>query len=152
MARTQGTGSGTSVDRSLTGLVGEAFECLGRAGGLVFLLAGLTLSEFGAYEGTYTAGWAGTHGNLTVRPCEVSYPSNASRSSRKNRRPVRCEGTFVSENGKSTDSNAGVQVRRRYAQGAELAVQQAEPPTAEGADGGGRKGCRVRTGEPYPVL
>lgn len=133
MARTQGTGSGTGIDRSLTGLVGGAFGRLGRAGGPVFLLAGLVLSGFGAYEGAYAAGWAGTHGTLTVQQCELSYPSNASRSSRKNRRPVRCEGTFVSQDGKSTDSNGGVQVRRRYAQGAELAVQQAEPPTAEGA-------------------
>jgi hypothetical protein len=58
MARTQGTGSGTGIDRSLTGLVGGAFGRLGRAGGLVFLLAGLTLSGFGAYEGAYAAGWA----------------------------------------------------------------------------------------------
>ncbi|WP_369172767.1 hypothetical protein AB5J49_34500 [Streptomyces sp. R28] len=133
MARTQGTGSGTGVDRSLTGLVGRAFGRLGRAGGLVFLIAGLALSGFGAYEGAYAAGWSGTHGTLTVQQCEVSYPSNASRSSRKNRRPVRCEGTFVSEDGKGTDPHAAVQVRRRYAQGTELAVQQAEPPSAEGA-------------------
>ena len=133
MARTQGTGSGTGVDRSLTGLVNGAFGRLGRAGGLVFLLAGLVLSGFGAYEGAYAAGWAGTHGTLTVQQCEVSHPSNASRSSRKNRRPVRCEGTFVSEDGKSTDANAAVQVRQRYAPGAELAVQQTGQPTTEGA-------------------
>jgi hypothetical protein len=136
MARTQGTGSGSGVDRSLTGLVGGAFGRLGRAGGLVFLLAGLVLSGFGAYEGAYAAGWAGTHGTLKVQQCEVGYPGNASRSSRKNRRPVRCEGTFVSENGRSTDAHAAVQVRRRYAQGTELAVQQAEPPTAAGATDG----------------
>ncbi|MGN9761223.1 hypothetical protein [Streptomyces sp. SD31] len=133
MDRTHGTGSGTGVDRSLTGLVGGAFGRLGRAGGLVFLLAGLALSGFGAYEGAYAAGWAGTPGTLTVQQCQVSYPSNASRSSRKNRRPVRCEGTFVSADGKRTDANAAVQVRRQYAQGAELAVQQSDPPTAAGA-------------------
>ncbi|WP_405589910.1 hypothetical protein [Streptomyces sp. NBC_01092] len=133
MARTQGTASGAGVDHSLTGLVGGAFGRLGRAGGLVFLIAGLTVSGFGAYEGVYAAGWAGTRGTLTVQQCEVSYPSNASRSSRKNRRPVRCEGTFVSENGKSTDAGAAVQVRQRYPRGAELAVQQTDAPTAEGA-------------------
>ncbi|TXS53898.1 hypothetical protein EAO75_07180 [Streptomyces sp. uw30] len=133
MARTQGTGRGTGIDRSLTRLVGGAFGRLGRAGGLVFLIAGLTVSGFGAYEGAYAAGWAGTRGTLTVQQCEVSYPSSASRSSRKNRRPVRCEGTFVSEDGKSTDTGAAVQVRQRYARGAELAVQQTDPPTAEGA-------------------
>ncbi|KMS70658.1 hypothetical protein ACM01_30760 [Streptomyces viridochromogenes] len=133
MARTQGTGSGTGAGRSLTGLVGGVFGRLGRAGGLVFLIVGLVLSGFGAYEGAYTAGWAGTRGALTVQQCEVSYPGNASRSSRKNRRPVRCEGTFVSEDGKTTDPDAAVRVRKRYAHGAELAVQQAAPPTAEGA-------------------
>ncbi|KUO14718.1 hypothetical protein [Streptomyces dysideae] len=133
MARTQGTGSGTGADRSLAGLVGRAFGRLGRAGGLVFLLAGLVLSGWGAYEGAYAAGWAGTRGTLTVQQCDVSYPNNASRSSRKNRRPVRCEGTFVSEDGKSTDANAAVQVRQRYAQGTELAVQQAQAPTSDDA-------------------
>jgi hypothetical protein len=126
MARKQGTG----MDRSLAGLVGRAFGRLGRAGGLVFLLAGLALSGWGAYEGAYAAGWAGTHGTLTVERCEVSYPNNASRSSRKNRRPIRCHGTFVSQNGKSKDANAAVQVRQRYAQGTELSVQQTDPPTA----------------------
>lgn len=133
MGRTQGTGSGTGTDRSLTGLVGGAFGRLGRAGGLVFLLAGLALSGWGAYEGAYAAGWAGTQGTLTVQQCEVSYPNNASRSSRKNRRPVRCEGTFVSEDGRSTDAHAAVQVRKRYAAGTELAVQQTEPLTADDA-------------------
>ncbi|NUP17885.1 MAG: hypothetical protein HOZ81_17695 [Streptomyces sp.] len=133
MARTQGTGSGTGVDRSLAGLVGGAFGRLGRAGGLVFLLAGLVVSGWGAYEGAYAAGWAGTHGTLTVQQCDVSYPANASRSSRKNRRPVRCEGTFVSEDGKSTDVHAAVQVRQRHAPGTELAVQQTEPLTAADA-------------------
>ncbi|MEU9049509.1 hypothetical protein AB5J55_31045 [Streptomyces sp. R11] len=135
MARTQGTGSGTGVDRSLAGLLGRAFGRLGRAGGLVFLIAGLGLSGFGAYEGAYAAGWAGTHGTLTVQQCEVSYPNNASRSSRKNRRPVRCEGTFVAEGGKGTDAHAAVQVRQRYVQGTELSVQQTEPPTSEGGTG-----------------
>ncbi|MFI7412242.1 hypothetical protein ACIBU0_26570 [Streptomyces sp. NPDC049627] len=101
--------------------------------GLVFLLAGLALSGWGAYEGAYAAGWAGTRGTLTVNVCEVSYPNNASRSSRKNRRPVRCEGTFVSEDGRSTDAHAAVQVRKRYAAGTELAVQQTEPSTADDA-------------------
>lgn len=133
MAQAQGTGSGTAGDRSLAGLVGRAFGRLGRFGGLVFLLAGFVLSGWGAYEGAYAAGWAGTNGTLTVKQCEVSYPSNASRSSRKNRRPVRCEGTFVSEDGRSTDPNAAVQVRKRYAAGTELAVQQTEPPTAADA-------------------
>ncbi|WP_406413594.1 hypothetical protein [Streptomyces sp. NBC_01614] len=135
MARTQGTGSGTGVDRSLAGLVGRAFGRLGRAGGLVFLIAGLGLSGFGAYEGAYAAGWAGTQGTLTVQQCEASYPNNASRSSRKNRRPVRCEGTFVAEGGRSTDTNAAVQVRQRYAQGTELSVQQTEPPVSDGGTG-----------------
>ncbi|MGW6734147.1 hypothetical protein [Streptomyces sp. NPDC055013] len=135
MARTQGTGNGTGVDRSLAGLLGRAFGRLGRAGGLVFLVAGLGLSGFGAYEGAYAAGWAGTHGTLTVQQCEVSYPNNASRSSRKNRRPVRCEGTFVAEGGKSTDARAAVQVRQRYAQGTELSVQQTSPPASQGGTG-----------------
>ncbi|MER5937509.1 hypothetical protein ABT121_09345 [Streptomyces sp. NPDC001928] len=137
MTRTQvgggGKGSGTGVDRSLAGLVGRAFGRLGRAGGLVFLLAGLALSGWGAYEGAYAAGWAGTKGTLTVKQCEVSYPNNASRSSRKNRRPIRCEGTFVSEDGVGRDANAAVQVRQRYSPGTELAVQQTEPPTADDA-------------------
>ncbi|MFE0257225.1 hypothetical protein [Streptomyces sp. NPDC059010] len=133
MARTQGTGSGTGVDRSLAGLVGGALGRLGRAGGLVFLLAGLVVSGWGAYEGAYAAGWAGTHGTLTVKQCDVGYPGNASRNSRKNRRPVRCEGTFRSEDGKSTDANAAVQVRHRYTPGTELAVQQTEPLTAADA-------------------
>jgi hypothetical protein len=133
MARTQGTGTGSS----LAGLVGKAFGRLGRAGGLVFLLAGLALSGWGAYEGAYAAGWAGTHGTLTVKQCEVSYPNNASRSSRKNRRPVRCDGTFVSEDGKSADADAAVQVRHRYAPGTELSVQQTDPPPTHTAAGAG---------------
>lgn len=83
--RAQGAESGTAGDRSLAGLVGRAFGRLCRAGGPVFLLARL----------------------------EVSYASNASRSSRKNRRPVRCEGTFDSEDGWSTGLDAAVQVRKR---------------------------------------
>ncbi|MCZ9338421.1 hypothetical protein NGM37_11600, partial [Streptomyces sp. TRM76130] len=86
---------------------------LGRAGGLVFLLAGLLLSGWGAYQGAYLAGWAGTHGTLTVEQCDVSYPNNASRSSRKNRRPVRCAGTFVSDDGTHRDPEAAVQVRQQ---------------------------------------
>ncbi|MEU6578350.1 hypothetical protein [Streptomyces sp. NPDC046805] len=121
----------TAMDRSPGGLVGRAFGRLGRAGGLVFLLAGLALSGWGAYEGAYAAGWAGIHGTLTVEHCEISYPNNASRSSRKNRRPILCEGAFVSEDGGNKDTHAGVQVRQRYATGTELAVQQtAEPTTA----------------------
>ncbi|MFC3578142.1 hypothetical protein ACFOZ0_33785 [Streptomyces yaanensis] len=139
MAQTQGTGKGKGTDRSdrsLAGLVGRAFGRLGRWGGLVFLLAGLALSGWGAYEGAYLAGWAGTHGTLTVKQCEVSYPNNASRSSHKNRRPVRCEGTFVSDDGKGRDAAAAVQVRHRYADGAELSVQQTDAPTtATSADG-----------------
>lgn len=133
MAQAQGAGSGTANDRSLAGVVGRTFGRLGRFGGLVFLLAGLALSGWGAYEGAYAAGWAGTQGTLTVKQCEVSYVSNASRSSRKNRRPVRCEGTFVSEDGKSTDAHAAVHIRKRYAPGTELAVKQTEPLTAAGA-------------------
>ncbi|MFF3516220.1 hypothetical protein [Streptomyces sp. NPDC002573] len=129
MAQTQGTAQGKGVDRSLTGLVGRAFGRLGRAGGVLFLLAGLALSGWGAYEGAYLAGWAGTHGTLTVKQCEVSYPNNASRSHRKNRRPIRCEGSFVSDDGKSTDAGAAVQVRQRYAPGTELSVQQTSAAT-----------------------
>lgn len=132
MSRAQGTGQGkTGIDRSLSNLVGRAFGRLGHAGGLVFLIAGLTISGFGAYEGAYAAGWAGTHGTLTVDRCEVSYPNNASRSSRKNRRLIRCHGTFVSEDGKSKDANAALQLRQRYAQGTELSVQQTDPPTSD---------------------
>jgi hypothetical protein len=136
MAHPQGTGEGVASDRSAAGLVGGAVGRLGRWGGLVFLLAGLVLSGWGAYEGAYLAGWAGTHGTLTVKQCEVGYPNNASRSSRKNRRPVRCEGAFVSDDGKSRDAGAAVQVRHRYGTGAELAVQQTDAPaTASSADG-----------------
>ncbi|MFF4509200.1 hypothetical protein [Streptomyces sp. NPDC001401] len=118
------------------GFVDGALGRLGRLGGLVFLLAGLALSGWGAYEGAYPAGWAGTQGTLTVKQCEVSHPNNASRSSRKNRRPVRCEGTFVSDDGKHTDAGAAVQVRHRYGAGAEVAVQQTDAPaTATSADG-----------------
>jgi len=126
MARTQGSGK----DGALTGLVGRAFGRLGRAGGLVFLLAGLALSGWGAYEGAYAAGWAGTHGTLTVKQCEVGVVNNASRSSRKNRRPIRCDGTFVSEDGRSADAHAAVRVRHRYTAGSALAVQQTAPPTS----------------------
>ncbi|MGV9248602.1 hypothetical protein [Streptomyces sp. NPDC003710] len=136
MAQTQGIGKGKGIDRSLAGLVGRAFGRLGRAGGLVFLLAGLALSGWGAYEGAYLAGWAGRHGTLTVKQCEVSYPNNASRSSRKNRRPIRCEGIFVSDDGKGEDAGAAVQVRQRYTPGTELSVQQTDAPTADSsADG-----------------
>ncbi|WP_427165739.1 hypothetical protein ACQF4J_14260 [Streptomyces sp. C1-1] len=79
---------------------------------------------WGAYEGAYLAGWAGTHGILTVRQCEVSYPNNASRGSRKNRRPMRCEGVCVSDGGRSRDAGVAVQVRRRYGAGTELSVQR----------------------------
>ncbi|MFI9647846.1 hypothetical protein ACIHAA_16310 [Streptomyces sp. NPDC052040] len=136
MNGTQGAGKRKGTGPSLDGLVGRAFGRLGRAGGLVFLLAGLALSGWGAYEGAYVSGWAGTHGTLTVKQCEVSYPNNASRSSRKNRRPIRCEGSFVSDDGKSVDAGAAVQVRHRYAPGMELTVQQTEAPTKGGsADG-----------------
>ncbi|MPY49029.1 hypothetical protein [Streptomyces acidicola] len=131
-ARKQGTGTNSFLAR----LVGRAFGRLGRAGGLVFLVAGLALSGWGAYEAAYTAGWAGTHGTLTVKECEESYPNNASRSSRKNRRPIRCDGTFVSDNGKSEDANAAVQVRHRYEPGTELSVQQTDPPTTDDATDG----------------
>jgi len=135
MAQAQGAGSGRGGDGSLTGLLGRAFGRLGRWGGLVFLLAGLALSGWGAYEGAYPAGWAGTHGTLTVKQCEVGYPNNASRSTRRNRRPVRCEGTFLSDDGESTAAGAAVQVRHTYAQGAELSVQQTDPPaTATSTD------------------
>ncbi|MEU6099035.1 hypothetical protein [Streptomyces sp. NPDC047079] len=136
MAQTQGTGKGEGVDRSLAGLVGRAFGHLGRAGGLVFLLAGLALSGWGAYEGAYLAGWAGTHGTLTVKQCEVSYPNNASRSSRKNRRPIRCEGIFVSDDGKDKDAGAAVQVRQRYTPGTELSVQQTGATTTGTSEDG----------------
>lgn len=126
MARTQGGGK----DGALTGLVGRAFGRLGRAGGLVFLLAGLALSGWGAYEGAYAAGWAGTHGTLTVKQCEVGVVNNASRSSRKNRRPIRCDGTFLAEDGGSSDAHAAVRVRHRYAAGSALAVQQTDRPTS----------------------
>jgi hypothetical protein len=119
MARTRGTAKDRS-SHGPSGLVAGAFGRLGRAGGLVFLLAGLLLSGWGGYQGAYLAGWAGTHGTLTVERCEVSYPNNASRSSRKNRRPVRCEGTFVSDDGESRDAAAAVQVRQRFAAGSEL--------------------------------
>ncbi|CAL9546486.1 hypothetical protein SUDANB58_04358 [Streptomyces sp. enrichment culture] len=135
MARTQGTGKGAGLDRSLTGCVARALGRLGRAGGLVLLLAGLALSGWGTYEGVYAAEWAGTHGTLTVKQCEVSYPHNASRSSRKNHRPVQCRGTFVSEDGRSEDADAAVRVRQRYPQGTELSVQQsASPPTETSGD------------------
>ncbi|MET8957396.1 hypothetical protein ACWEO4_25975 [Streptomyces sp. NPDC004393] len=136
MAQTQGTAQGKGVDRSLAGLVGRAFGRLGRAGGVLFLLAGLALSGWGAYEGAYLAGWAGTHGTLTVKQCDVSYPNNASRSHRKNRRPIRCEGSFASDDGESTDAGAAVQVRQRYAPGTELSVQQTSTTTTgTSADG-----------------
>ena len=128
-APAHGTGKGEADDRSATGLhglVSGALGRLGRWGGLVFLLAGLALSGWGAYEGAYLAGWAGTHGTLTVQRCEVSYPNNASRSSRKNRRPVRCEGLFVSDGGAGRDAGAAVQVRQRYAAGTELSVQRTD--------------------------
>ncbi|MGW2518486.1 hypothetical protein ACWC09_15990 [Streptomyces sp. NPDC001617] len=129
-------GKGEGGDRSAASSLDGALGRLGRWGGLVFLLAGLALSGWGAYEGTYLAGWAGTHGTLTVQRCEVSYPNNASRSSRKNRRPVRCEGAFVSDDGNSRDAGAAVQVRHRYGAGAELSVQQTDAPaTATSADG-----------------
>jgi len=129
-------GKGEGGDRSAASSLDGALGRLGRWGGLVFLLAGLALSGWGAYEGTYLAGWAGTHGTLTVQRCEVSYPNNASRSSRKNRRPVHCEGAFVSDDGNSRDAGAAVQVRHRYEAGAELSVQQTDAPaTATSADG-----------------
>ncbi|GAA2286255.1 hypothetical protein GCM10010145_66020 [Streptomyces ruber] len=137
MAGAQGpeksTGKGSTIDRFLSKLVAGTFGRLGRAGGLAFLAAGLVLSGFGAYEGTYAAGWAGTRGTLTVEECTVSYPNNASRSSRKNRRPIRCEGTFVSEDGRRRDTSAAVQMRQRYEQGAELPVTQTDPPTSADA-------------------
>ncbi|MCL6672699.1 MULTISPECIES: hypothetical protein [Streptomyces] len=128
MAQAQGTGKGDAGDGSATGLnglVSGALGRLGRWGGLVFLLAGLALSGWGAYQGSYLAGWAGTHGTLTVQRCEVSYPNNASRSSRKNRRPVRCEGVFVADGGADREAGASVRVRQRYAAGTELSVQRA---------------------------
>ncbi|MBT2413086.1 hypothetical protein J7I94_21410 [Streptomyces sp. ISL-12] len=135
MARTHSTGKGrpSSGPSGASGLVAGALGRLGRAGGLVFLLAGLLLSGWGAYEGAYLAGWAGTHGTLTVERCDISYLNNASRSSRKNRRPVRCAGTFVSDDGRSRDAGAAVQVRQRFAAGTELSVQQTDPPSASGA-------------------
>ncbi|GAA4802512.1 hypothetical protein [Streptomyces ziwulingensis] len=127
---------GSATDRLSTGLVGRAFGRLGRAGGLIFLLAGLVLSGWGAYEGSYAAGWAGTRGTLTVQRCDVSYPNNASRSSRKNRRPVRCEGTFVSEDGGGRDAHAAVRVRQRYAAGTELSTQRTRAPSSADATDG----------------
>lgn len=127
MAQAQGAGKGDAGDGSATdlhGLVGQALGRLGRWSGLVFLLAGLALSGWGAYEGSYLAGWAATHGTLTVQRCEASHPNNASRSSRRNRRPVRCEGVFVADGGKGRDAGAAVRVRRRYGAGTELSVRR----------------------------
>ncbi|MET7478719.1 hypothetical protein ABZT17_30740 [Streptomyces sp. NPDC005648] len=129
-------GKGEGGDRSAASSLDKALGRLGRWGGVLFLLAGLALSGWGAYEGTYLAGWAGAHGTLTVRQCEVGHPNNAARSSRKNRRPVRCEGAFVSDDGRNRDPGAAVRVRHRYDAGAELAVQQTDAPTsASSADG-----------------
>lgn len=121
----------TVNDRSLSGRVGGVLGRLGRAGGVVFLLVGLVLGGVGAYQGAYAAGWVGTHGTVTVEGCEVNYPHNASRSSRKNRRIVRCYGTFVSDDGKSKDVNATLEGQRRYLPGTEVSVQQTDLPTAD---------------------
>jgi hypothetical protein len=60
-----------------------------------------------------------------------SHPHCASRSSRKNRRTVRCYGTFVSDDGKAKDINAALEGKRRYLQGTEVSVQQTGAPTAD---------------------
>jgi hypothetical protein len=137
MAQTQGTGKGNGTGRSAAaGVIGGAIGRLGRWGGLVFLLAGLALSGWGAYEGVYLAGWAGNHGTLTVKQCDVSYPG-ASHRRRTNHRLFRCDGSFVSDDGGSRDASASVQAGHRYAQGTELSVQQAEAPSTDtSADGG----------------
>ncbi|MBT2504799.1 hypothetical protein J7I98_02595 [Streptomyces sp. ISL-98] len=127
MPRSQPAG----IDRWLRGLVGSTLGRLGRAGGVVFLLAGLALTGVGAYQGAYAAGWAGTHGTLTVESCEVTSPHNVSRSSRKNRSTIRCCGTFASDDGKAKDINAALEGKRGYLQGTEVSVQQTDAPTAD---------------------
>ncbi|MGW1028627.1 hypothetical protein ACWD4J_33920 [Streptomyces sp. NPDC002577] len=102
------------------------------------------MSGWGAYEGAYTVGWAGTHGTLTVKQCQDDSSLSSSRNSRKKRLTVRCDGRFVSEDGKSTDANAAVRVRSEYARGTELSVQQVDAPTT----GTAADGDYVRTDKP----
>ncbi|MFC8515138.1 hypothetical protein [Streptomyces sp. NPDC057257] len=143
MAQTQGTGAQEAA-KGGAGAGGGLVGRLGRWGGLVFLLAGLAMSGWGAYEGAYTVGWAGTHGTLTVKRCVDDSSLNSSRNSRKKRLTVRCDGRFVSADGGSTDADAAVRVRSQYAPGTELSVQQVDAPTSAGAG----DGDYVRTDRP----
>ncbi|MDG4856968.1 hypothetical protein P8605_02130 [Streptomyces sp. T-3] len=90
-------------------------------------MGGLVLGGFGAYEGAYAAGWAGTHGKLTVESCDVVHTRHGSSSGRKNRgRTVRCHGTFVSDDGKTKDVNATLESKRDYLQKTQVSVQQTD--------------------------
>ena len=100
---------------------------LGRLGGAVFLIIGLLLSGYSAYEGVYAAGFAGTAGTLKVTSCEAKYHHNASRRSRRGTDNVRCHGTFVAAAKSDRDTRAYVDTRRDYPAGATLDVQQGGP-------------------------
>ncbi|NBE52722.1 hypothetical protein [Streptomyces boluensis] len=101
---------------------------LGRLGGAVFLIIGLLVSGYSAYEGVYAAGFAGTAGTLKVTSCESKFLHNSARRSRRGTDNVRCHGTFVAAEGKAArDREAYVDTRRGYPAGAVLDVQQGGP-------------------------
>ncbi|MDI3407190.1 hypothetical protein [Streptomyces cavernicola] len=103
-------------------------HALGRLGGAVFLILGLLLSGYSTYEGVYAAGLAGTAGTLKVTSCESKFLHNASRRSRRGTDNVRCHGTFAPAAGNGPrDSQAYVDTRRGYPEGALLDVQQGGP-------------------------
>ncbi|MFM9373049.1 hypothetical protein [Streptomyces sp. Da 82-17] len=104
-------------------------HALGRLGGAVFLILGLLLSAYSAYEGGYAAGFAGSAGELKVSSCEAKFHHNAARRSRRGTDNVRCHGTFVPAPGQSgaRDPQAYVDTRRGYPEGAVLEVRQGGP-------------------------
>jgi hypothetical protein len=103
---------------------------LGRAAGAGFLILALLVAAFTAYQGANTAGWIGTHGELTVKSCDTS-PVTTHRARRHgSSRHVTCYGTFVSDDGKSRDIYAQVEDGKRlYAGGTRLSVQRTGAPT-----------------------
>ncbi|MBO0511268.1 hypothetical protein [Streptomyces beijiangensis] len=103
---------------------------LGRAAGAGFLILALLAAAFTAYQGANTAGWIGTHGELTVQSCDTS-PVTTHRARRHgSSRHVTCYGTFVSDDGKIRDINAQIEDgKRRYLGGAKVSVQRTGAPT-----------------------
>ncbi|MFE2425379.1 hypothetical protein ACFXJ5_01265 [Streptomyces sp. NPDC059373] len=95
----------------------------GRGAGLLLVLAGLLVPGWLVHEAAYSAGFAGTHGTLTVGHCEyrTSYHRKPRLFTTKN---YDCHGTFVGDGDGDEDAAALVETHQNYAAGTKVSVQR----------------------------